>query len=203
MAISYPLTLPAVQGIARIAISAQCTTGFAISPFTGEGYVQQFDGQFWLADVTLPLMSRADADDWKAFLLKLKGRYGTFLLGDPSATSPKGTATGTPLVNGASQTGTSLITDGWSNSITGILQAGDYIQLGNRLYCVLDDADSDGSGNATFEIFPPLRESPGDNDSLVLSNTVGLFRLSSDVLPVVQSIGDGLYSLAFSAIEAI
>lgn len=203
MSISYPLSLPSVSGIADIVLSAQCTTGICVSPYTSQAYVQQFDGQYWLADVSLPFMERADADQWKAFLLKLKGRYGTFLLGDPSATSPRGTATGSPQVKGASQTGTALITDGWTADVTNILCAGDYIQLGNRLYCSLDDVNSDGSGDATLELFPPLREPPGDNDSLTLTNCKGLFRLASDAQAVVQTNGNGLYSLAFSAIEAI
>jgi len=41
----------------------------------------------------------------------------------------KGVATGTPLVNGASQTGASLITNGWTNSTTGILKKGDVFTI--------------------------------------------------------------------------
>ncbi len=36
---------------------------------------------------------------------------------------------GTPLINGASQVGSSLVTDGWTNSITGILLAGDQFTI--------------------------------------------------------------------------
>ncbi len=93
-----------------------------------------------------------------------------------------GTATGTPLVNGASQNVTyaaskdtwtqSLITDGWTNSVTGILKAGDVFTIAgvyavnpvskattNRLqtFVVTADANSGAStGPATLTISPPI-----------------------------------------------
>lgn len=93
-----------------------------------------------------------------------------------------GTHGGTPLVNGASQnvaysaskdTWTqSLITDGWDNSVTGILNAGDVFTIagvnavnqrtrastGNlQTFVVTADADSGAStGPATLTISPPI-----------------------------------------------
>lgn len=94
---------------------------------------------------------------------------------------------GTPLVNGGSQASTyanvkntnsqSLVTDGWSTSVTGVLKAGDVITLAGvyamnpvpgegttgklqmpylQEFTVLADADSDGSGNATLSISPAI-----------------------------------------------
>lgn len=97
----------------------------------------------------------------------------------------KGTATGTPLVNGASQNVTyasltngssvwsqSLITDGWTNSVTGILKQGDVFTIAGvyavnpvsglstgalRQFTVLADANSGAStGPATLSIAPPI-----------------------------------------------
>lgn len=42
-----------------------------------------------------------------------------------------GVATGTPLVNGASQTGSTLACDGWTNSTAGILNQGDIFTIAN------------------------------------------------------------------------
>lgn len=93
-----------------------------------------------------------------------------------------GVATGTPLVNGASQevlypsvkdTYTStLVTKGWTNSITGILKAGDVLTIANvyavnpvtkaklpflRQFVVKADANSGAStGPATLTISPPI-----------------------------------------------
>ena len=67
---------------------------------------------------------------------------------------------GTPLVNGASQTGTSLIVDG----ITGIPQAGDVFKIAgvDLVYTVVTDA-SVSSGAATLSINPALDSSPADD----------------------------------------
>jgi hypothetical protein len=149
------------------------------------------------------MMQREYAEQWICFLIKLKGPHGTFLAGDTSAKVPRGVATGTPLVKGASQTGETLITDGWTAGTTGILLAGDYIQLGNYLHKVLVDATSDGSGNATRDIWPPLRSSPGDNASIVTSNTVGVFRLTSTTVPLFDVGSELVYSMSFSGVEAL
>ena len=78
--------------------------------------------------------------------------------------------TGTPLVNNAGQTGSSLVTDGWGNSET-VLNAGDVFTLdgvyainpqSRRSTGVLQQfvataaATSDGSGNSTIAIYPAI-----------------------------------------------
>lgn len=209
MAITYPLSLPSVSGIASVNFIARSSTGLTVSPFTYQTQVFRNQGERFEADVTLAPMKRDDAEQWNSFFLKLYGQFGTFLLGDPNASTPRGsasTAPGTPVVNGASQTGDTLNIDGAPASATGYLKAGDYIQLGtgtgSRLYKVLDDADSNSSGEVALTIYPDLRSSPGDDATVVVSNAKGLFRLNT---PTHQwSISqDSFYSMTFGAIEAI
>lgn len=81
---------------------------------------------------------------------------------------------GTPLVKGANQTGSSLLTDGWSASVTGVLKKGDVITLASvngvnpqsrestgqlRNFVVTQDVDSNASGNATVPIYPAITTS--------------------------------------------
>lgn len=206
MPISYPLSLPTNKGLAKIRLTANNVVGVSQSPFTAKQQVYKYTGQFWEAEINLPPMKRADAEYWISFLLKLNGQYGTFLLGDPNGTTARGVATGTPLVNGGSQTGNELITDGWTNSVTGILKAGDYIQLGtgstSQLYKVLDDVNSNGSGQATLTLWPDLRSAPSDNATITVSNTKGLFRLSSN--QQAWDINEAtFYGMTFAAREAL
>jgi hypothetical protein len=206
MAITYPVTFPSGIGFANLNIRARTVVGVNTSPFTGQQQVYKHQGQWWEAEVSLPPMKREDAEQAVAFLLKMNGAFGTFLLGDKSATATRGVGTGTPLVNGASQTGDELITDGWTTSTTGILKAGDWIQLGSalttRLYKVLDDVNSDGSGNAAINIFPNLRSSPDDNAALTVSSTKGLWRLASN--ETQYSIDQmSVYGITFACVEAI
>jgi hypothetical protein len=206
MAITYPLALPTVVGIKNIVIAPKSVVAASRSPFTGEQQIQKHPGQWLEAQVTLPLMTRAEAEEWFSFFLKLDGKYGTFLMGDPAGETARGIATGTPLVNGASQTGNELITDGWTANQTGILKAGDWIQLGSgaasRLYKNLIDINSDGSGNATLTLWPNLRSSPGDNDPLTISSAKGRWRLTENSVPF--SINEAVhYETSFNCVEAI
>lgn len=90
-----------------------------------------------------------------------------------SGAAPNGAGGGTPLVNGASQTGESLITDGWPGT-TLVVAAGDIIKVAglNALYRVRDDLTSDGGGNGTLVINPPIASgnSPANNAALTLTS---------------------------------
>jgi hypothetical protein len=209
MAITYPLTFPTHTGVKSANFIARNVVGNTLSPFTFTQQVQKGQGQRWEADITLPLMKRADAEVWISFFVKLNGSYGTFLMGDPNAGTPRGsaaTSAGTPVVNGASQTGSELDIDGLPASAIGYLKAGDYIQLGSagtsELYKVLDDVNSNASGEATLTIWPDLRASPADDATVTVTSAKGLFRLTTNTSDW-QINEAGFYQISFGAAEAI
>lgn len=209
MAETYPLAFPTQTGVARVEITATDVVSINQSPFTLSQQVVRHAGARWSAMIAIPPVKREDSEYWNAFLLRLRGQFGTFLLGDPNAATPRGSAAsaaGTPVVNGASQTGNNLNIDGLPASATGYLKAGDYIQLGSgstaRLYKVLEDVNSNASGEATLNLWPDLRSSPADGATVVVSNAKGLFRLESN--DATWSINNaGFYSISFSAVEAL
>lgn len=99
-----------------------------------------------------------------------------------------------------------MITDGWTTSTTGILKAGDWIQLGSgsatRLHKVLDDVNSDASGNATLSIWPSLRSSPSDNAQITVSSPKGQWRLASN--EIQYSIDEAsVYGITFACVESL
>lgn len=209
MAETYPLSLPTVTGIAQVRLLARSQVGVATSPFSYKQQVYRNPGQRWEADITLPPMTRGNAEEWLSFLLRLRGQFGTFLLGDPNAATPRGsaaTAPGTPVVNGGGQTGDELIIDGLPTSGSDYLKAGDYIQLGSgstaRLYKVLEDVAIDGSGDATLNIWPALRSAPADDATVTVSNAKGQFRLASNQTDWDISQAS-LYGIVFGAVEAL
>lgn len=205
MTITYPITLPAIK-FARITLRARNTVALAKSPFTGQQQVLEWPGAWWEADVEYPPLDRDDGEAVVAALLSLKGMKGTFYLAEPvfEAHGAIGTYTGTPLVKGAAQTGSSLMTDGWDNGIT--LKAGNYIQLGSgaatRLHKIVKDVTVDGSGNATLDLWPALRESPADNDAITISGCKGTFRLAANDTSWLERPLP-IFGVSFSAIEAI
>jgi len=160
----------------------------------------EYAGSVWAGEYNLPPMTREEAASWLSFLVKLRGASGRFYGFDPGGRVPRGTATGTPLVQGGSQTGTTLVTDGWTAGVTGILKAGDYIGVNSQLYMVVADANSDGSGVSSLTIEPPLRSSPSDNAPITTTQASCVMRLSSnDVSWDISSIM--LFGLSFQGIE--
>lgn len=207
MAITYPIEFPtATKAISSIDVRATNAVAFGRSPFTFSGQTFVYPGQMWLADVKLKPMKRSDAEQWISWLVSLRGMLGTFLLDYPTGATARGNPSGTPLVNGAGQTGGTLAIKGATPSITGWLKAGDYIQLGSagtaRLHKVLADANSNGSGNVTVDIWPHLRSSPVNSSTVIVSNAKGLFRLSTNEQS--WSINEAaIYGISFPAMEAV
>lgn len=111
-----------------------------------------------------------------------------------------------PYVDGGSQTGNSLDTGGWTPSVTNILRAADYIQIGTgantRLHKVLNDVNSDFSGKCTLDIWPKLRASPVDEELIIKSNTKGLFRLDQNE-HVLDISPRPIYRINFTASEVL
>jgi hypothetical protein len=205
MPITYPLALPQAYAEA-VTFGGRAAVAVTPSPYTFREEVQVNPGQAWMAHVKLPQLDEAAARTWIAFLLSLNGRQGTFLMGDPIRVSPRGVGTGTPLVNGANQSGQTLATDGWTASTANILRAGDLFQLGAgataTLHLVLADAASNGSGQVTLDIWPRLRTAPNDNAALTLANPLGRWRMASnemmwDVRVAMQ------YGIEFDCVEAL
>lgn len=206
MAVVFPLNLPVVPGLKTFRMTASRVSGSVESPFTRQEQVQNFPGRLWEAELTLPPMRRAQAEEWLGFLLSLDGRAGTFLLGDPDATAPRGSVDGAPQIFGSGQTGRSLITSGWTPDALGVLRRGDYFQLGSgtatRLYKVVSDIDADPAGQATVEIWPNLRESSTNGEPLVTNAPKGTFRLATgEVLWSTDELA--FYGVTFGAREAI
>jgi|SRR5579863_479415 len=82
-----------------------------------------------------------------------------------------GAYAGAGVVNGASQTGSSLVTNGWTASITGLLNVGDVFTVAGvfavnpksrqstgslQNFVVTATVNSDGGGNATIPVYPAI-----------------------------------------------
>ena len=202
---SYPLTLPTATGIVTQNFSLTRAVAVTTSPFTFQTQVHQHQGEFWRTVISLPPMLRANANIWLSFLLQLRGRRGTFKIGDQDAKTITGVATGTIRVNGASQTGNQVALDGFANSTNNVFKAGDYIQIGSYLYMVIEDVNSNCSGEANVKIEPALRssiETINDDTTVIYSNTTTLMRLDTNELGW-QTDKVSKYGISFSASEAL
>lgn len=194
MSISYPLALPTHTGMSSISFRTTNAVALSRSPFTFSSQAFAYSGQMWQADVSLPSMRREDAEKWVAWLVSLRGQYGTFLLSDPVAPTIRGTTT-SATVTGTAQSNSVTVT------MTGTLLAGDMIQIGTGSDSTLHKVLVDQNGNGTLEIWPCLRKNR-TAAALTLSAAKGVFRLASNESS--WSINDSsFYGISFSATEAL
>lgn len=197
------LTMPTTSNIAEVVFKLKRVVSRTFSPYTLHDQAFRWPGEQWMVDFTLPPIGDIDvANEWKAFGVRLEGSYGRFYMGDPSAPTPRGAATGTPLINGAGQLGNSIVTDGWTAGVTNILKAGDYVQIGTRLHMQMVNVNSDGSGNTTLTLQPAVISAPADNSAVVVNNPKGIFKLSTNTFEWRVSPGP-FYYISFQAEEVV
>jgi len=196
------LTIPSGIRIESSVFGLRSNTQIFISPLNQATQRIELSGAKWIVTYNLTLHKRAEIAELQSFLLRLRGQANTFFGFDPDAKTARGVATGTPKVQGGSQTGTSLITDGWTISTTGILKTGDYFTVNNELKQMVADVNSNVSGTATLTFEPPLRNAPVDNADIDVSQASAIMRMTSD-----EAIWDvdrrNLYKITFSGVEII
>ena len=194
------LTIPKQTDFRSSTFGLEENTETFVSPISNTIQTLARTGARWYLTINYAPMKRADAQVVIAFLTKLRGRVNSLNGFDPNATSPLGdVSSSTLLVNGASQTGNSLICDG-AEASTLVLKAGDYFEVNNELKMVTDDATSDASGDVTINFSPSLRSSPSDDASITTTNPNCEMKLVDDNVTWSQSVGD-IYNISFSAIE--
>ncbi len=162
-----------------VAISTNQNT-IVTTTASGRRQARQIDGQRFRLRLRFPIMTRTEFAPINAFVMKQRSQMESFTYSPPTISSPLGVASGTIAVNGAILAGvTSVAIDGMANSTSGVFKAGDYFRFTGqtKVYMVMADVSSNGSGQGTLTFEPPLRANVSDNAVLVYSNvdfTVGL-----------------------------
>jgi hypothetical protein len=149
------------------------------SPLNRSVQTVELPGARWLFSYNFEALESGDIRKLKAFLAQLRGASVRFYMEDKTYLR-SGTAAGSPLVKGALQVGSTLITDGWTPSQPLLLDVGDYISINYELKIITQAVASDGSGEAILTFEPPLRVSPEDDAVIVVNSPKAIFRLSGD-----------------------
>jgi hypothetical protein len=160
-------------------ISFVSNTNTFKSPLSGA--IQSIDrgGERLVASLSYRNLKTADRALLIAFLMKLNGQQHRVNL-PFHALDNQGLFGGTPLVNGASQTGTSVDIDGCSNTITGWMKAGDVFSFNGEMKIATADANTSGTGTTTLNFYPRIRTAPDNNEPIETSNPTGVFILDSN-----------------------
>lgn len=170
---------------------------------SGRRNVRQLGAQRWKLTGTYSNLTRDQFMPLYAFSISQDGMYGSFDLVPEDLSTPRGAASGTPVVNGASQSGKSLITSGWDPSIT-VLKEGDVFKLSttNKVYMITSDCVSDGTGGCTLSFSPALTTSPADLEALVVANVPFKVQFDSNMVKYAAA-KPLLYSFDVSFIEVL
>jgi len=171
------------------------------SPLDKTVQTASLSGDQWSLSQSFVNLSRNNGSDLKAFLVSLKGPSGKAYITPYEAREPRGTVSGSPVVNGASQTGNSLVTSGWSVSQT-VLKAGDYFEVNGEFKMVVSDVLSSGTGAATIQFEPALRASPLNSEPLITDNPKCIMRLANNDQAQWQLSQTKKYSVNLEWIEA-
>ena len=172
-------TFPSSPAPRDVAISSNQNT-IVTTTASGRRQARQIDGQRFRLRVRFPIMTRAEFAPINAFVMKQRSQMESFQYVPPTIDDALGVASGVISVNGAISAGvTSVAIDGMANSTSGVFKAGDYFRFTGqtKVYMVMADVSSNGSGQGTLTFEPPLRTNVSYNAVLIYSSvdfTVGL-----------------------------
>lgn len=192
--VTFPST-PKPNGMSwRLVMPAQTN----VSEWTGRRQTIASGRGWWECQLSLPpIVGTTNVNAWRAFIAKSRGKANDFQIPvDPTAQS---SAVATPLVNGASQTGRTLNTDGWPVSST-VLVAGQFVTINNQLLQLTENVTSNGSGVATLTFEPPIRTAPSDNAAIEFRNPYCLMYMVEE--PTLSVENGYVYSLSLNLRES-
>ena len=172
-------TFPSTPAPRDVAISSNQNT-IVTTTASGRRQARQIDGQRFRLRLRFPVMTRTEFAPINAFIMKQRSQMESFQYVPPTIDDALGVASGVISVNGAISAGaTTCSIDGMANSTSGVFKAGDYFRFTGqtKVYMVMADVSSNGSGQGTLTFEPPLRTNVSDNAVLIYSSvdfTVGL-----------------------------
>jgi hypothetical protein len=198
-------TLPTSPGVRSQKIVFASNSASYSSPISGSTQTAQRYGGRWQIEMELPPMTRRQSGQWLGVMTRING-VATPVYAGPHNPRPvdfydaaahyrlsqsssldldfiageyalRWISTPAPLVNGATQTGATLVTDGWG-AMDG-LNAGDWICFENgtfrELHLVDADCFANASGQMSIPVSPRIRRSPSDNAALTVVDATGEF----------------------------
>lgn len=192
---AFPSITPSETTIGRKANTRAFT-----SPFNGVVQTEERGGSRLFLRMVFRNRSDAERQELIGFLMKLNGMEHRFSARDYSHTQ-RGVLTGTPLVKGGGQTGSSLLIDGCTPNVTNWIRAGDQFQIGSELKIVTADANSNASGEVTINFRSALRFAVVDNQPISTTAPSAIWMLTSDSIDWATGDGPTFSDFVIEAIE--
>lgn len=143
--------------------------------FGGPTIVKRSGGEHWVGSISYTNLLREDASIVDGWIAEMNPPIGTAYIYNPARRNSQ-SVTGSPIVSGAGQTGTSLNIVG----NTGTFKVGDFFSVNDELKQVTKDLIGDGA----LEFSPALRTSPAASQAIVYTDAKGIFRIDKDSVDI-------------------
>ena len=172
---------------------------------SGKKQVRQIGSQYFSFTVAMPPLQQEKSQEVFAFLQKQKGSFEDFTIAAPLDNLGAGKAETDIQVVGTHAPGDgSIVIDGFSNSQTGALKAGDLIKFANhsKVYMVQTDMNSDSGGALTILISPNLVSSLANNEAVTVNKPQFTVYLENNEI-MYSTNASGLYTISFDVREVI
>ncbi len=151
------------------------------SQLSGSVRTEQVHPPYWLGSLTFVRLKAVHGQAIEAYVWRVGKRNRALV--PMTDYQRQGAGGGTPRVNGGSQTGLTLATDGWPGSTT-VLKAGDRIGVANQAFEIAEDATTSAGGAVTLQLSNNIRTAPADNALLEIDQ------------PVVRCIVKNVFSMS-------
>jgi hypothetical protein len=148
--------------------------------YTGALRTFAVPGARWFFMAEWDMLGRAQGDALRALLVKMRGSSNRLLLWDLAQPVFRGVGGGSPVVNGASQTGSTLAITGCPASTNNWALPGDKFSVNGELKMIVAAANTNGSGQTTLTFEPYLRASPSNSAPLTITQPTAKFVLATE-----------------------
>ena len=153
---------------------------------SGKRSVRQFASQYFSFSVTMPPMTKSVFQVYSAFLISKKGGFTAFDFAYPvDNLGANRTSTSVKTRTTHAVGSTAIAIDGLSASTNDVIKGGDLIKFNGhtKVYLVVGDVNSNGAGQGTVTIEPPLQSALVNNEVLVLNRpNINVALLQDDIL---------------------
>lgn len=192
------VSLPSSPKPSSMAWKLVMPTQSNVSSWTGKRQIVASGRGWWECEFSLPpIVGSTNINPWRAFIALSRGTANDFYVPvDPTAQSA---LTNTVLTNGVDQIGRNIATDGWPVSTT-VLKAGQFVTINEQLLQVTSDVTTNGSGQATISVEPPVRQPVADNSAVEYKNPFCKMYMTDD--PSVSVEAGYVYNIALNLRES-
>lgn len=173
------------------------------SAISGKDFSRLTEYHKWEMMVTFNALLRVEHRSIWAFLISQKNRHESFTIVLPGYEEPIGNWGGT-IQYSSKSSDNSVVMQGFTNNDSDAIKAGDFFLFDghSKVYVAVEDAASDGSGEATCVFEPALVQTPSASAGVTHTNVPFTMSMNQDKISMKKT---GLYleSFTVSMIERI